>query len=90
MTTRVKVCCVSSIEEAAVAIRAGASALGLVSAIPVFLAGGIDAANVAEARHRVRPYGIDLCTGVRTDGRLDAAKLYALVSALNATDAGGH
>jgi phosphoribosylanthranilate isomerase len=33
-TPRVKICCISSIEEAHAAIRAGASALGLVSAMP--------------------------------------------------------
>ena len=42
---------------------------------PVFLAGGLNAGNVSEAIRAVRPYGVDLCTGVRTDGALDAAKL---------------
>ena len=41
---------------------------------PVFLAGGLKADNVAEAIHHVRPFGVDLCTGVRTEGALDAAK----------------
>jgi len=52
--------------------------------VPVFLAGGLRAENVAEAVRRVRPFGVDLCSGVRTDGRLDAAKLAALVGALAA------
>jgi phosphoribosylanthranilate isomerase len=51
---------------------------------PVFLAGGIHAGNVAEAVKRVRPFGIDLCSGVRTDGALDAAKLAALMEAAGA------
>ena len=51
---------------------------------PIFLAGGIRPDNVAEAIHRVRPHGIDLCTGVRTDGRLDPAKLDRLVQAMHA------
>lgn len=42
---------------------------------PVFLAGGLRAENVAEAMHTVQPFGLDLCTGVRTNGALDARKL---------------
>lgn len=54
---------------------------------PVFLAGGIGPANVGEAIRRVRPYGIDLCSAVRTEGRLDPVKLAALVAAMEAEDA---
>ena len=43
--------------------------------VPVFLAGGLTAANVADAIRQVEPFGIDLCSGVRTEGRLDAGKL---------------
>lgn len=57
------------------------------SPVPVFLAGGLNAGNVADAVRVARPFGIDLCSGVRTDGRLDPAKLAALVSALRAADA---
>ena len=46
---------------------------------PVFLAGGLDAGNVTEAMRQVRPYGLDLCSKVRTDGRLDQAKLTAFM-----------
>ncbi|WP_317048116.1 phosphoribosylanthranilate isomerase [Pontibacter diazotrophicus] len=42
---------------------------------PVFLAGGLNAANVREALEVVRPFGIDLCSGVRTNGQLDFYKL---------------
>ena len=42
---------------------------------PVFLAGGLNAFNVGEAIRAVRPFGVDLCSGVRTDGALDAEKL---------------
>ncbi|HNQ15056.1 MAG TPA: phosphoribosylanthranilate isomerase [Pyrinomonadaceae bacterium] len=42
---------------------------------PVFLAGGIKASNVREAYERVGPFGFDLCSSVRTDGRLDPRKL---------------
>jgi len=43
--------------------------------VPVYLAGGLRPDNVAEAMAVVRPFGLDLCTGVRTNGRLDEAKL---------------
>ena len=45
---------------------------------PLFLAGGIRPDNVAEAIEAVQPFGIDVCSGVRTDGRLDDRKLGAL------------
>lgn len=50
--------------------------------IPVFLAGGLHAGNVREAIETVRPFGIDVCSGVRTDGRLDEAKLRQFVQAV--------
>ena len=49
---------------------------------PVFLAGGLKPENVAEAYGQVRPFGLDLCTGVRRDGQLDEARLRALFGAL--------
>ena len=52
------------------------------SSRPVFLAGGINPDNVADAVSRVQPFGIDLCSGIRTDDRLDEAKLARLVVAL--------
>jgi phosphoribosylanthranilate isomerase len=53
---------------------------------PVFLAGGLSAANVSEAIRRVRPFGVDLCSGVRTDGHLDPGKLRAFVGAVLGAD----
>ena len=50
--------------------------------VPVFLAGGLHAGNVGDAIRAVRPYGVDLCTGVRTDDALDAAKLGKFVAAV--------
>lgn len=51
---------------------------------PVFLAGGINPSNVADAIAHVQPFGIDLCSGVRTNGHLDTTKLRALVHAMRA------
>jgi phosphoribosylanthranilate isomerase len=48
---------------------------------PVFLAGGLNADNAREAIDTVAPFGLDLCSGVRTAGALDAAKLRAFMSA---------
>jgi phosphoribosylanthranilate isomerase len=45
------------------------------TAVPVFLAGGLAPDNVAEAIETVRPFGLDVCSGVRTNGRLDENKL---------------
>lgn len=50
--------------------------------IPVFLAGGLNATNVVEAVARVEPFGVDLCTGVRTEGKLSEEKLGAFFAAL--------
>lgn len=47
---------------------------------PVFLAGGLRAENVVEAIRTVEPFGLDLCTGVRTNGALDAGKLADFMS----------
>ncbi len=52
---------------------------------PVFLAGGLRPDNVAQAAAQVNPFGFDVCTGVRTDGRLDGEKLRALVTAAAAS-----
>jgi phosphoribosylanthranilate isomerase len=49
---------------------------------PVFLAGGLNAANARDAVRLVGPWGLDVCTGVRTDGRLDPLKLRAFADAL--------
>jgi phosphoribosylanthranilate isomerase len=49
---------------------------------PVFLAGGLNSGNIREAIDTVQPFGLDLCSGVRTDGRLDPAKLEAFFNAI--------
>ena len=45
------------------------------SRLPVFLAGGLNSDNISEAKSTVRPHGFDLCSGIRTDGKLDSEKL---------------
>lgn len=43
--------------------------------VPVFLAGGLNPGNVKKAFDEVQPFGIDVCSGVRTNGKLDREKL---------------
>jgi phosphoribosylanthranilate isomerase len=50
--------------------------------LPLWLAGGLRAHNVAEAVAAVSPHGLDLCTGVRSEGRLDPARLFAFMAAV--------
>jgi phosphoribosylanthranilate isomerase len=49
--------------------------------VPVFLAGGLNPANVAAAIREVQPFGIDVCSGLRNNGLLDARKLSDFFSA---------
>jgi phosphoribosylanthranilate isomerase len=49
---------------------------------PVFLAGGLKAENVRAAMDAVQPWGLDLCSGVRTNGNLDSMKLEAFFKAV--------
>lgn len=51
---------------------------------PVYLAGGLTPDNVGEAVRAVRPFGLDLCSGIRTDGILDEAKLARFMAAVRA------
>ena len=48
---------------------------------PVFLAGGLNPDNVRAAIADVSPFGLDLCSGVRTEGKLDEFKLRAFFAA---------
>lgn len=52
------------------------------SGVPVFLAGGLNAGNVGEAIRAVRPFGVDVCTGVRSGGALDRRKLSEFLAAV--------
>lgn len=51
------------------------------SPVPVFLAGGLGPGNAASAVARVQPAGLDVCSGLRRDGRLDEALARAFVAA---------
>lgn len=58
---------------------------------PVFLAGGLNPANVAEAVRHVRPFGVDICSGLRDRERgyaLNADKLAAFAAALREAGSG--
>lgn len=50
-------------------------------ALPIFLAGGLNGNNVGDAISAVQPYGVDVCSGVRHEGRLDASALRAFAMA---------
>jgi phosphoribosylanthranilate isomerase len=52
--------------------------------VPVYLAGGLQAGNVGEAIATVGPFALDVCSGVRTEGRLDEARLKAFFAAVRA------
>lgn len=49
---------------------------------PVFLAGGLKAENVRQARDHVNPYGLDLCSGIRTNNQLNQEKLFSFFDQL--------
>ena len=47
----------------------------------MFLAGGLRPENVREAIEEVGPFAVDVCSGVRSAGRLDPSKLLAFFTA---------
>ncbi|MBL8515053.1 MAG: phosphoribosylanthranilate isomerase [Betaproteobacteria bacterium] len=51
-------------------------------AVPVYLAGGLNGRNARDAIDAVQPFGLDVCSGVRTDSALDATKLAAFARAV--------
>ena len=54
------------------------------SPVSVYLAGGLNPTNVEQAIKSVRPFAVDVCTGVRTDGVLDEQKLILFMRAVTA------
>jgi len=51
--------------------------------VPVYLAGGINAHNVLDAVREVEPFGIDLCSGVRENGKLSEKLLGEFFKTIN-------
>jgi phosphoribosylanthranilate isomerase len=54
--------------------------------VPVVLAGGLNSENVDKAIRRVAPFGVDACSGLRTNGELDESKLTAFMLAVCHTE----
>lgn len=52
--------------------------------VPVWLAGRLTPENIGEAIRQVRPFGVDVCSGLRTNGRLDEEKLMRFVQGIDA------
>jgi len=50
--------------------------------VPIYLAGGLNPGNIAQAIAQVQPFGVDVCSGLRTDGHLDAEKLEQFMRAV--------
>lgn len=53
----------------------------------IILAGGLNAENVTEAVQRVRPYAVDVSSGVETQGEKDVAKIAAFLEAVRVAEA---
>lgn len=53
--------------------------------VPVYLAGGLNAKNIKKAIETVKPFGVDLCSSIRTNGLLDEQKLKEFFEALHDT-----
>ena len=54
--------------------------------VPMFLAGGLNSNNVADAIAQVNPFGVDVCSGVRTNGKLDEQKLKSFFEQIRKAD----
>jgi len=54
--------------------------------VSLFLAGGLTPENVAQAVREVGPFGVDICSGVRTDGKLDGEKLKRFIASARRVD----
>jgi phosphoribosylanthranilate isomerase len=56
--------------------------------VPLFLAGGLTPENLEQAIREVGPFALDLCSGVRTNGKLDEAKLRRFFATVRECDRG--
>ncbi|MBR6239477.1 MAG: phosphoribosylanthranilate isomerase [Clostridia bacterium] len=53
---------------------------------PFILAGGLDQENVKRAVMTLRPFGVDVSSGIETDGKKDPVKMKAFIDAVNDGD----
>ena len=58
--------------------------------VPVFLAGGLNPGNVAAAISQVAPFGVDVCSGLRTNGKLDETMLANFMRAVTSPETVRH
>jgi phosphoribosylanthranilate isomerase len=56
--------------------------------VPMFLAGGLNPSNVDAAIREVQPFGVDVCSGLRTNGNLDREKVEAFFDRIHKTETG--
>jgi phosphoribosylanthranilate isomerase len=63
------------------------TAAGVAAHMPVWLAGGLTPENVADALRLVRPWAVDVSSGVETNGAKDAAKMRAFVESVRMAEA---
>lgn len=54
------------------------------SPIPVYLAGGLNPQNIQEAIQTIKPYGVDICTGIRDNHQLNEEKLALFIQNIRA------
>ena len=53
---------------------------------PYFLAGGLNCENIAEAVRKIKPYAVDVSSGIETDGLKDIKKMTAFAMAVRKED----